>query len=59
MKTLCTKCGSDSVYIELPEQEKLPETQTMDEMINNLTTTTLVYKQTTWRCKNCGYSVSR
>lgn len=59
MKTVCTKCGSDSIYIELSKEEKVPETQTMDEMINNMSIITLVYKMTIWRCKNCGYSVSK
>jgi len=60
MKTVCTKCGSDSIYIEEPEQKKLPETQTLDEMVNDIfSAAPLVYKMTTWRCRNCGYSVSR
>jgi len=59
MKTVCTKCGSDCIYIEEPKQEKLPETQTLDEMVNNMSTIPLVYKMTTWRCKNCGYSVTK
>jgi len=60
MKIVCTKCGSEEVYIEMEEPQKMPDTQTMDEMVNNLyKPIPLVYKMTTWKCKKCGYSVSR
>lgn len=59
MKIICTKCSGSNIYIEAPKEEKIPETQTMDEMVNNFGISTLVYKPTTWRCKDCGYSVSR
>jgi hypothetical protein len=37
----------------------LPETQTMDEYIQNLgRAVPLIYKLTTLACKSCGYEVS-
>ena len=60
MKTICTQCGSDEIYIDQPEISKLPETQTLDEMVENIhKPVPLVYKITTWKCKKCGYSISR
>lgn len=59
MKTICTQCGSNEVYIEVPKEEKLPGTQTMDEFakrINKLVPA--IYIPTTMRCKKCGYSVT-
>lgn len=59
MKTICTKCGSDALFIVKDEPVKEPETQTLDEMIENIQKPIpLVYKMTTWACKNCGYSRS-
>lgn len=58
MKTVCTKCGSDEIYIKADEIDKLPETQTLDEMVENRTVT-LVYRPITWACKKCGYSITR
>lgn len=58
MKTVCTKCGSDSVFIVPKEPVKLPETQTMDDFAKEVTRSVpLIYKVTTMRCKNCGYEV--
>lgn len=60
MKTICTICGSDKIYIEKPSSDKSPDTQTMDEMVDNLSKPVpLVYKITTWKCGNCGHSVSK
>ncbi len=60
MKTICTKCGSDEIYIVAPEIKKEPETQTLDDMVSDLyAPVPLVYKMTTWACKKCGYSISR
>lgn len=60
MKTICTKCGSDEIYVVQPDAEKLPETQTLDEMVERIhEPIPLVYKMTTWACKQCGYEVSR
>lgn len=57
-KIVCTKCGSEDVYIDYPEVDKLPNTITIDEFAGN-NTHNLVYKPTTWRCKKCGYSVTK
>ena len=60
MKTICTKCGSEEIYVENGEPQKKEEIQTLDEMVNNIGgIQNLVYKPTTWRCKKCGYSVTR
>ncbi len=59
MKTICTKCGSDEIYIVQPDQTKIPETQTMDEMVKDMGIMTLQYRPITWACKKCGYSISR
>lgn len=60
MKTICTKCGSDEIYIDSPKEEKIEKTQTLDEMVDNIfEPVPAIYKLTTWRCKECGYSVSR
>ena len=60
MKTICTECGSFEVYMVQPEAEKLPETQTLDKMVENMhAPVPAIYKMTTWACKKCGYSVSR
>lgn len=59
MKTICTKCGSDEVYTKEPIKEKLPETQTMDEIAKKAHEgVPLVYIYTTLICKKCGHSVS-
>lgn len=59
MKTICTKCGSDEVYIVPRKEEKEPETQTMDDFVKGMTEPVpLIYKVTTLRCKKCGYEVS-
>jgi len=59
MKTICTKCGSDEVYVKQPETKKEPETQTMDEMIKRHNAPIpAIYIMTTWACKKCGYEVS-
>lgn len=60
MKTICTKCGSDEIYIVTPEITKEPETQTLDEMVEKMhAPIPAIYKMTTWECKKCGYSISR
>jgi len=56
-KIVCTKCGSDEVYIETPEQVKRQDVITIDEMVT-AKTVDLVYRPTTWKCKKCGYSVT-
>jgi len=59
MKTVCTKCGSDEVYVKTDEIKKWPETQTMDELVENMhKPVPAIYKLTTWACKKCGYEVS-
>lgn len=59
-KTVCTECGSDEIYIEIPEEQKLPQTQTLDEMVEKqFALRNAIYIPTTWKCKKCGYSVTR
>ena len=60
-KVVCTKCGSDEIYIEQPKQEKeAPTSITLDEMVKNMDKPVpAVYHPTTWRCKKCGYSVTK
>ena len=57
-KIVCTKCGSDEVYIDSPELDKTPNTITIDDMASN-TMCDLVYRPIIWKCKKCGYSVSK
>ena len=60
MKTICTKCKSEDIVVVPREKKKEPETQTMDEMVENMFgMKTLVYHPTTWVCKSCGYEVTR
>lgn len=61
MKTICTKCKGDNIFIVPREEEKRPDTQTMDEMVDNMFVgiENAIYKITTWRCKDCRYEVSR
>jgi hypothetical protein len=60
MRLTCTKCDSEEVYIVMPKQEKILETQTIDEMLENIhKPVNLIYKPITYACKKCGYSVSR
>lgn len=59
MNTICTKCGSDEVYVVQPELEKLPDTQTMDEFAENIhKPVPAIYRMTTLKCKKCGYEVN-
>ena len=62
MKTICTRCKSDQVSIQISEEKvEVEETQTMDEMIENLhksNSVNAVYTPKTWVCKACGYSVT-
>lgn len=59
MKTVCTKCGSDEIYIVPEKQEKVPDIQTLDEMVDNMNKPVpAIYKLTTWACKKCGYSIT-
>lgn len=59
MNIRCTKCGSDGVYVVEPGTEKLPDTQTMDEFVENISKPVpAIYKITTLRCKKCGYEVN-
>lgn len=53
MEIICTKCKSDKVYIVDNNKE---ETKTIDEMVGEQVQN-LVYKMTTWKCKDCGYEV--
>jgi len=60
MKTICTKCGSEDIYIVQPEIKKEEQTQTLDEMLaKQFAPIPAIYITTTWACKKCGYSVSR
>lgn len=60
MKTICTKCGSNEIYIVRDEISKEPQTQTLDEMVDKMfAPIPAIYKMTTWACKKCGYSISR
>lgn len=57
MKTICTKCKSENIYLIMPEVSKEPEVQTLDEMIHNLNRPmSLIYQPRRWACKDCGYS---
>lgn len=60
MKTICTRCKSDEIYVVTPKEEKLEEeTQTMDDFVKNVgRPVNAIYKMTTIRCKKCGYSAS-
>ena len=61
MNIICSKCRSEKVFIEEPEIKKEPEAITMDDLQRNATQgipLALVYHLTTYRCANCGYSVS-
>ena len=59
MKIICNKCGSENVFCDLPKYDELPETQTMDDLSNSMTQgVPLVYKMTTYKCGDCGYSIS-
>ena len=59
MKTVCTKCNSDEIFIVPRETEKLPETQTMDDFVKNMNASVpAIYIVTTMRCKKCGYEVN-
>jgi rubrerythrin len=59
-KIVCTKCGSDEIYIEISEIEKMPAEITLDEMVENqFRPQPAIYRPTTWRCKKCGYSFTK
>lgn len=60
MKLKCTKCGSENVFIDLPEVKKdEPKSITMDDLQRNATQgVPLVYHLTTYKCGECGYTVS-
>lgn len=54
---VCTKCGSDEVYIDVPEETKVTKPTTIDDMVGPQVRNA-IYIPTTWRCKKCGYSVT-
>lgn len=59
MKTICTQCKSDKIFIVTKEQEEYNQVQTMDDWRDKRMTMTLEYKPTVMRCGNCGYEVSK
>lgn len=59
-KTVCTKCKSDKVGIVPREMLERPAIQTMDDMVNNMfILQPAIYYPTTWKCQDCGYSITR
>lgn len=59
MLVICTKCQGKNVHIVIPENNSIdvPKPRTMDQMVGPQMQT-LEYRMTTWKCDDCGYTVS-
>ena len=53
----CHKTGT--IYIENPPQEKIKETKTLDDFVNQPNIVPLLYTPIIYTCKNCGYSKAK